>query len=381
MRSLKADRPFVLMEQASAAVNWRPVNMPKRPGLMRLHSLQAVARGSDGVLFFQWRASRSGAEKFHSGMIQHVPPADSRVFAEVKALGAELKNLRPVAGSVVRNRVAIAFDWHAWWAVELESKPGRIDYAAWAQRMHAWCYDHNLGVDFVHPSAALGGYDLVIAPALYLLKEDDAGNLERFVAEGGTLLATYFSGIVDENDHAVCGGYPAYLRKVLGMWVEDWVPYPEGRSNRAQFGRAGAAHRCDHWCEVVHLERAKALANFKDDFFAGKPAVTRYRFGKGHAYYLATQLEASGMDVLMRHVANTAKLQPPLVAPKGVEVSVREGSDARFMFLLNHTDRQVRISLGRIRGRDLLSGRQIGGSVTLAPLDVKVTIIDRKVRM
>ncbi|HEX2099095.1 MAG TPA: beta-galactosidase, partial [Candidatus Synoicihabitans sp.] len=133
-RSLKPGRPWVLMEQASSAVNWRPVNRPKRPGLMRVHSLQAVARGADGVMFFQWRASRAGAEKFHSSLIPHQPPAQSRVFNEVRTLGQELRRLHPIAGSVPPPApVAIVFDWENWWACDLESKPGRTDCVAWVR--------------------------------------------------------------------------------------------------------------------------------------------------------------------------------------------------------------------------------------------------------
>ena len=206
MRSLKPDRPFVLMEQATSAVNWRPTNLPKRPGLMRLGSLQTLARGGDGVMFFQWRASKAGAEKFHSAFLQHVPHDRSRVFAEVKTLGFELGKLAIVAGSVVKNKVAIAFDWQAWWAVETESKPGRIDYAGWAQTLHRWFYEKNIGVDFVHPGADLAQYDLVLVPSLYLLTSPDADNLTHFVVRGGTLRATYFTGIVDQKVHFVLGG-------------------------------------------------------------------------------------------------------------------------------------------------------------------------------
>ncbi len=90
-------RPWVLMEQAPSAVNWRPVNVPKAPGQYRALSLQAVARGSDAVLSFQWRAAAAGAEKFHSGMLPHAG-TDSRTWREVAGLGADLGRLAPVAG-------------------------------------------------------------------------------------------------------------------------------------------------------------------------------------------------------------------------------------------------------------------------------------------
>ncbi len=370
MRSLKPDRPFVLMEQATSAVNWRPVNLPKRPGIMRLQSLQVLARGGDGVMFFQWRASIAGAEKFHSGLVQHVPAAASRVFAEVKALGAELKKLAPVAGSLVHNRVALAFDWHAWWAVELESKPGRIDYAAWAQALHRWFYEHNIGVDFVHPGSSLAAYDLVVAPALYLLPAKSAVNLTAFVARGGTLLATYFSGIVDEHEHVVPGGYPALLREVLGLWVEEWAPYPEGRKNGVRFG--GRKVTCDHWCDLLHLEGAQALANYTGDFFAGRPAVTRHSHGRGAAYYLGTRLDAAGLDLLLGRVVREAKVAPVLRTPAGVEATVRESTKHRFLFLLNHTDKATKVSLGGYRGRELLTGKIASRSLLLPPLGVTV---------
>ena len=360
------------MEQATSAVNWRPVNLPKRPGLMRLWSLQTVARGGDGVMFFQWRASQAGAEKFHSGLLQHVPPAQSRVFGEVKALGAELQKLAPLAGSLVRNRVAIAFDWHAWWAVELESKPGRIDYAAWAQALHRWFYTRNLGVDFVAPGGDLSRYDLVVAPALYLLAAGDAANLDKFVANGGTLLATYFSGIVDENEHVVLGGYPALLRKTLGLWVEEWAPYPDGRTNGVRFGPGRRQYSCDHWCDLLHLEGAEALAQYTGDFFAGRPAATRHRHGRGHAYYLGTRLDAAGLDVLLSQVARDAKLTPALRAPAGVEVTQRESAAGKFLFVLNHGDRPATVALAKLRGRNLLTGTNVSTKITLAPLDAAV---------
>jgi len=370
MRSLKPDRPFVLMEQATSAVNWRPVNFPKRPGLMRLQSLQVLARGGDGVMFFQWRASKAGAEKFHSGLVPHGPAAQSRVFAEVSALGAELKRLAPVAGSLVHNRVAIAFDWHAWWAVELESKPGKIDYPAGVRVFHRWFYERNIGVDFVHPGASLAAYDLVVAPALYLLPAKSAANLTAFVARGGTLLATYFSGIVDENEQVVTGGYPARLRQVLGLWVEEWAPYPEGRKNGVRFGgrRAG----CDHWCDLLHLDGAKAIATYTGDFFAGRPAVTRHAHGRGAAYYLATRLDAAGLDLLLDRVVLEAKVQPVLRTPAGVEATRRTSRRDQFLFLLNYNDRPVKVALGASGGRDLISGKSAARAVTLAPLGAAV---------
>jgi beta-galactosidase len=376
-RSLKKDRPFVLMEQVTSQVNWRPTNVLKRPGVMRLWSLQAVARGADGVMFFQWRAAQGGAEKFHGALVPHGGVGESRVWREAKALGAELARLAPVTGSLIRSRVAIAVDWNAWWAVELDSRPARIHYAATVADYHRYFFERNIAVDFVHPGADLGAYDLIVAPALYLLAKPDAENLERHVARGGVLLATYFSGIVDEDERIVLGGYPAYLRRTLGLWVEEWSPMMEGETNRVRFGgthlKKEVAEACTHWCEVVHLEGAVARATFAEDFFAGGPAVTVNAFGHGTAYYVATKLGDGQFARVLDEACARAKVAPVLAgAPRNVEVTLREKDGARFLFLLNRGAKAAAVKLGTMGGVDLITGMAVKRVITLAARGVAV---------
>lgn len=395
-RSLKPGHPFIMMESATSAVNWRGLNRPKGAGLMRLQSIQAVARGADGVMFFQWRASLSGAEKFHSGMVPHVPTDKSRVYAEVRQVGNELKQLAAVTGSLVKARVAIAMDWHAWWALELEARPARIDYMNTLHAVHRAFYKQNIAVDFVHPEADLSGYALVVAPVLYLLTPKGADNLKAFVDAGGTLLATYATGIVDQNDRIVPGGYPGLLRDTLGLWVEEWAPLGERFTNTVSLGstKAKAAKSvksaplvCREWTEFVHADKADILAKFNGDLVAGMPALTRNRSGRGAALYLATGLDDAGWSTIAKLVLAEAKVDPLLNVPEGVEISLRESeavsskSDkkakaARHLFVLNHRSETVRVSTEKLRGTDLLTGKRVGPTLSLKSLDVAVIALD-----
>ena len=116
MRGLADGRPWILMEQAPGAVQWRRRNSPKRPGQFLLWSLARVAHGADGVLQFQWRQSRQGAETFHSGMVPHAGRA-GRTWDEVVATGRALKRLGPVLGEPVRAEAAVVLDWDSQWAL------------------------------------------------------------------------------------------------------------------------------------------------------------------------------------------------------------------------------------------------------------------------
>ena len=67
-----------------------------------------------------------------------------------------------------------------------------------------------------------------------------------------------------------------------------------------------------------------------------------------------------------------AKVKSVLSVPAGVEATLRTSQRDRFLFLLNHNDRTAKISLGRMGGMNLVTGRKAAGSLALAPLDVAV---------
>ena len=377
VRSFGGNQPWVLMEQVTSQVNWRDINPLKRPGVMRLWSYQAVAHGADGVMFFQWRAARGGAEKYHGAMVPHVDPALSRIFAEVKELGRELQMLDAVVGSQSRAaKVAIVLDWPSRWAVEMESKPAKLSYTDAIGKVHRVFHDANIPVDFTHADAdwLAQGYQFVLAPLQHLMSKSAAENISRFVEGGGVFLTTYFSGIVDENERIHLGGYPALLREVLGLWVEEWSPHATGETNRLEIsGKPKHKAESSLWSDVLHLTTARALASFRDDFYAGRPAITRNRFGQGTAYYLATGLEPDFLATILEGICDDLDICPPLKTPAGVEVCVRTNGASDFLFLLNHTGKPVEIPLKRWKdSTDLLTGQRQGKTLDLPPRGVVI---------
>lgn len=371
IRSVGGGRPWVLMEQAASQVNWRPRNAPKRPGVMRLGSYQAAARGADGVMFFQWRQSLAGAEKHHSAMLPHAG-TDSRTWREVKTLGNELPRLKALLGSQVESQAAVLFDWENWWALELDSKPS-VDLKILPQvaAIYRYFYEHNITLDFAHPAADLSRYSLVIVPALYLVTDTAAENINAYVHNGGTLLMSYFSGIVDENEHIRPGGYPAPFRKLMGMWVEEYAAYPLGQTNVVLTDQ-GRRLTCLTWSDVIRLEGAQPLAAYEADYYAGLPAITQNPYGKGQGYYLGTQLEPGGLDWLLDRICQDAGLNPVTAnIPAGVEAVRRRDGERSWLFLLNHSSKEVNISLDA-PGKALLSGVGTGTSITLEANGVEI---------
>jgi beta-galactosidase len=376
MRGLKGGRlPFLLMEQAPSAINWEAYNPQLRPGEMRLISFQAVARGADAVMYFQWRQSQGGAEKFMDGIVGHDMSDTSRRFRQVADLGAELKRLAPVAGAEVRAEAAILYDYPSAWAAEQRPTPTKdLRVAGEVKRCYRELFEQNIAVDIVHPSSDLTGYRLVIAPCLRIVTPEQAAALETYVRGGGMLVVTFASGLTDENDRAVLGGYPAYLRGLLGLRVEELDVLTPAMTNRAvvqgEYGRFRGEYGASLWCDVITLEGARALATFASDYYAGRPAVTEQRLGAGRALYLGTALDRDGVRDLLLTLCEQAGLHPPLQAPAGVEVTQRWQGEEPFTFVLNHNPHEVTVALDGPR-RDLLSGRT-AASFALGARDVMV---------
>lgn len=366
--NIAGGQPWFLMEHSTSAVNWQPVNVAKKPGELARDSLTHVAHGADAVCFFQWRQSSKGAEKFHSAMVPHAG-ADSDLFRSVVDLGRTLAELAPVTGSVRRPaRAAIIFDWNSWLASEQDSHPTtRFDYHQEALDWYSAFLALGVRADVVPLEAELGDYDAVIAPALYLLTEAGAGKLKDYVAGGGHLATTYFSAIVNEHDHAWLGGYPAPLRELLGIRIEEFGPLLDGET--AELDNGGTGTLWTDRIDITDPEATEVLASYKTGDQAGRAAITRRTVGTGSAAYVSTRLGARGLEPVLAQLLAAAGVdrELPEELQGRVELVVRENADTEFWFLVNRTAEQV--DAGGVAG-EMLSGE--AGRIVLAPRGVAV---------
>ncbi|MFF7486947.1 beta-galactosidase [Streptomyces luteogriseus] len=369
-RSVAGGAPWLLLEHSTSGVNWQPRNPAKAPGQMARNSLAHVARGSEGALFFQWRQSRRGAEKFHSAMVPH-GGTDTRVWREVVELGASIQALSEIRGTRTEADVAVLWDWQSWWAQNLDWRPS-VDHEARerADAFYEALYDRHLTVDFAHPEADVSRYPLVVVPALYLMTEAAGRNLKAYVEQGGTLVVSYFSGIVDEHDAVHEGAYPGPLRDVLGLTVEEFSPLLPGERVRVT-GPDGTELAADVWTEFVVPRGAETVLTYADGLTAGLPAVTRHRLGEGTAWYVSTRLGADGLDLLLGRAGEDARLAPRADLPRDVEVVRRTGTSGTYLFAVNHTGTDVKVPL-EAAGTELLTGEAATGHLAVPPGAVRI---------
>lgn len=372
VRSLKPEVPWILMEQATNALSWRPTNAPKAPGQMAALSAQAIGRGADGILFFQWRQSRAGAEKFHSAMLPHAG-TDTRTWREVTALGAQLAALPALPAGARDAKVALVFDWENWWAVEASDHPmNGLDYLAVVQRWYRALHRRHVQVDLVAPERVDGQYALAVAPLLYLLRDEGAAALTAFVEGGGHLLAGPFTDVVDERDRFRDGGFLTQLGELCGIRLDDFgalvAPGADGPGEReARFGGDSLGQSVGTLLAeeiAVAVTDATVEASFTSGRRTGHPALTARRAGGGVARYLATVPDEAGALAVVDHVLADAGVEPVVA---GLPAHVEAARRGELVTLVHHGADAPTLTIP-ITGTDAVTGERVD-AVTLGPFD------------
>ena len=308
-RGLAGGAPWLLMEHSAGAVNWQPRNIAKSAGQMLRDTVAHVARGADGVCFFQWRASLKGTEKFHSALLPHAGQR-SRIWRESVELGALIGRLGELSGSRVQSRVALVFSWQSWWAADLEAHPTvDLSYLEQVHAAYGALWDLNVTVDVVAPGASLDGYAVVVVPGLYLVSAD------------------------------------------------EFVPLPLGGSNALSDGATGTV-----WTEPLEFEGAETVLAYAEGPLEGRPAVTRNAYGAGSAWYVSTVMNPDALVDLLRDVVRDAGVDDTTGPGAGVEVVRRSDADHDWTFVLNHRDESVRHGFA---GFELVFERDIDGTAEL----------------
>lgn len=371
----------MLMESTPSVTNWHPVAKLKRPGMHILSSIQAVAHGSDSVQYFQWRKSRGSSEKFHGAVVDHCGHENTRVFREVAQLGRILEKLDDVVGTTVRPEVGLIYDWENRWAIDDAQGPRaeKKDYQLTCERHYKEFWKRGIPVDVINMDCDFAPYKLLVAPMLYMVRPGVAERMEEFVASGGTLVVTYWSGIVDENDLCFLGGFPGPLRKVTGVWSEEIDALYDEDYNYVLFNsdnplNLDGEYRALELCELIHAETAKVLATYKEDFYAGRPALTVNEFGNGKSYYIAFRSENDFLSDFYAYLIDDLKIQKVLDTelPEGVTVQKRTDGENDYIFVMNFAGDERKVHLGDRDLMDMVAGGQLKGEITIPGYGIKI---------
>jgi beta-galactosidase len=372
MRGLKK-KNFWVMEQQAGPTGWEIIGDSPKPGELRLWAYQAIAHGADGMVFFRWRTCRFGNEEYWHGVLDHhgIP---GRRYLEIARVGDELKRIGDqIKGSETRSQIAIMQSYDTRFGFQTQQNNPQFSYEAHIHDIYRGFFAQHIGVDVISEMDSLTGYKVVIVPSMYLLSEETSSNLTEFARAGGIVVFTPRTGVKDGVNAVVDARLPGLAAEMCGVEVDEYRSMPPDAQDTIHFNLPGQEGNfvVSVWSETLEIQGAEVIASYQRDEFAGKPAITRNRFGEGQVIYIGVFSDFRFYEHLAHWLLSEVQIKAPLAASPGVEVTERWQGDQRLLFLLNHNNQSQPI---RLNGEliDLISGDKVSGLVHLGAKDVMI---------
>lgn len=385
-RCMKPGHTFMLMESCPGVMQSRTPMKVKRPGIHRLEMIQAIAHGADGTCYFQFRSGRGGMEKLHGAVVEHWGAQrhlQTRRFRELRELSDTYEKIKPILGTSVCPQVALIYDSESSWAQQLtpglgiDNPPRNTNlreiryYDAVAAEYYEPFWRHGIPVDVIPNDRDLSAYRIVVLPMHWIMTPDFSRRLKKYVNQGGILIATWDTAMADEHNRMLMGGWPGEgLTEVFGGWVEE----VDRVGNAVPIAIEGLPGSGSEVATLMHTHGTEVLARFAQDFYRGMPAVTRFQYGQGQAYYIGTRLDAQARHALFERIFQDSPCHIPFKdpLPEGVTVQWRGVGKRLFAFAMNFSSRSHTLALGSWKLADMETQTVYENHLPMEPLQARV---------
>ena len=267
-------------------------------------------------------------------------------------MGAALKELKELAGTTTRSQVAMIYDWDSQWAMEDSQGPRNkgLHYMETMLKYYRGFRKQGLNVDLIDMTCDLDAYKILAMPMVYMFKEGFAEKVRTFVENGGILITSYWSGIVDDTDRCYLGGTPHGLMDVLGLrsteidGLYDWEENQMVPETGNQLGLTDT-YICKNLCDLVELRGAKPLMTYESDFYPGYPCLTVNTFGKGNAWYVAADADEKFYADFLGKIVEDSCVSSGISEeiPDALEITVRERDNIKYYIYQNYGTQAVKI--------------------------------------
>lgn len=373
-------RQFCIMEQQAGAGGWvNKMDMPSpRPGQMRLWSYQSIAHGANLVVYFRWRTATFGQEIYWHGLNDY-SNLPNRRLAEAAKVGEEIQQIsEALCSTTYQAEVAILRDYHNEWDGEYDISHGPFGWKSGKEWYKALTRSH-IPSDIVYINeettlAELQRYKLLVYPHPAIMSKSTAQLLEAYVVSGGHIVFGCRSGYKDQRGHCYMLPFPGMLSTLTGVTLEEYTVIKGTRAaTTATTIDQQTTLQTVSFNEIIapFSSTVDVIATYDQEYYEGKPALTRNRFGKGSAWYYGSVFTEQVAQFILQQFEEISSPAPWLELPEEVELAVRGNEAQQYYFILNYSDIPATINVLE-PARDLLTSAKLHGQHQLAAYDVLI---------
>lgn len=354
------------------------------PGAIRMFALLCLLNQCQMILGWTWRSMLGGEEQFLHGILAH-DGGKTPKYDEYQQIASDFKKLEPYGFPYLpESEIGVSWHYGSFWENQYNSSEFPMPYQEVMTKIQKLFYEDNRDYHVVDLRRLKGRYKLLLIPNQIMMEPEMAETIREYVRDGGTVIMTGNSAVVDETGKVFGTPRPGYLEDVFGIriagyyrtnmewrFTSDSEIYDSEGERREYLNVVKEGKTCRIAPDCYEIIQVKEAAVYSE--FAGKglPAVTVNLYGKGKAYYTASETNVQMLGWLIRQIAEEIGLRKTPEVPEGVQARwIAEGQ----LFAVNTAKTEKTLMLpGSARG--VLSGRDYKGKAALHPYDGELFVM------
>ncbi|HEX3024004.1 MAG TPA: beta-galactosidase [Chitinophagaceae bacterium] len=320
------------------------------PNSVRKSAYATLFYGNQMVCGWTWQSMHAGEEQFLEGMVDW-DGITNRKYDEYKKIATEFKKIEKYFPYKPKPEVGLAFSFPSVIAGgEFNEKQDEQLQACWNL-----FYGRNMDANVVEISKSDLKYKLLFVPGVSVMDKTTATKIRNFVADGGTVVMTGNSAVMDENGQVFKTTRPGLLNDVFGIRIANYEETESmnevsrksfsGKNLEIKFGEKNIKLQSSRF-DVIETKTAETLANITS-LDKDYPIITKNNYGKGKAIFVGLPANESVLNILLDDLINELNIKKGLDVPSGI--MARQIDENHFLYL-NVTGETKQITLkGKLR--------------------------------
>ncbi|MDP4246136.1 MAG: beta-galactosidase [Bacteroidota bacterium] len=338
------------------------------PNSIRKSAYASLFYGNQMVCGWTWQSMHGGEEQYLEGMLDW-DGTPNRKYEEYKKIAAEFRKIERYFPYALRAEVGLAFSFPSVIA-------GGYFPDSHQQQLQS-CFDlfayRNMDARVVDVSRSALSYKLIFLPGLSVMDDTTAAKIRGYVKEGGTVVMTGNSAVLDETGKVYASVHPGLLNDVFGIRVAGYEETDvmnelsrqrlTGKKIGIMFKGASIATESARF-EIIEPRGAElmgSITSLDKDY----PVVTANRYGKGRAIYVGLPARGEVLGPLVDQLIEELSIRKGPVAPSGV--MARQIDKGHVLYLNVSGDPKEIKSKGS--SRSLLSDKDYQGDFVIPPYE------------
>jgi beta-galactosidase len=343
-------------------------SMTAVPNSIRKSAYATLMYGNQMVCGWTWQSMHSGEEQYLEGMLDWdgIP---NRKYYEYKKIAAEFKKIEKYFPYKLQAEVGLAFSFPS--QIASAYFPERHDEQL--QACSDLFYYRNIDARVVEISKSALNYKLLFVPGVAVMDEKTANKIREFVKNGGTVVMTGNSAIVDETGKVFSSTHPGKLSDVFGIRVASYeetevlneISKKSFKGKKLEVTYKGKEINTEsERFDVIESKGAEVLATITS-LDKDYPIVTSNKYGKGTAIYLGLPAKGDILNPLLDNLISELSINKGPDVPPGV---MARQVDGNHILYLNTGAEPKEIQL-KGKARSILFGKDYTANFIIPPYE------------